>query len=67
MSAAGFFTLQGAGITYILFTPGFLYFIYDIRNPNEYYFYYNLGLSRLNLWVSALSISFVIGFVMIIL
>ena len=67
ISAAGFFTLKGAGITYILFTPLFLYFIYDIRNPNEYYFYYNLGLSRLSLWISALSISVIIGFILIII
>ena len=26
------------------------YFIYEIGNPNEYYFYYNLGFSKFFLW-----------------
>lgn len=59
--------LRGIGLSYIFLTPLFQYFLYEIRNPEEYYLFYNLGLSRLTLWVSSLVISLLIGFTMILL
>lgn len=51
----------GIGISFIFLTPVFHYFIYEIRNPNEYYFYYNLGLSKLLLWTNTIIISLIVG------
>jgi len=28
------------------------YFIYELRNKGVYYFYFNLGISKIQLWVS---------------
>jgi len=63
----GKFSLKWVGISYILFTPLFIYFIYEIRNSREYYFYYNLGLSKIVLWISCAMLSIIIGLVMIML
>lgn len=57
----------GAGISFIFLTPTFHYFTYEIKNPNEYYFYYNLGLSKLILWTSTMILSTIIGLILIIL
>lgn len=43
---------MGCGLGYMFFAPLFHYFIYELRNPGEYYFYYNLGLSKMFLWGS---------------
>jgi ABC-type sugar transport system ATPase subunit len=45
-SGTGKFSWGTVGIGYILITLVFQYFIYEIRNPNDYYFYYNMGLSK---------------------
>ena len=60
------FSLSFVGIAYIFFTPLYHYFIYEVRNVNEYYFYHNIGLSRLSLWISTLAISIVIGLIFLI-
>lgn len=57
----GEFSLKTFGISYILFGLLFHYFIYEVRNSNEYYFYYNLGLSRLSLWIITFVMSLAIG------
>lgn len=54
----------GVGISFILLTPIFHYFIYEVRSPNEYYFYYNLGLNKLVLWISTVIISLTIGLIL---
>jgi hypothetical protein len=56
----GYFSLPTVSIGYFLLTPLFQYFIYELRNPNEYYFYNNLGLSRIHLWVMSLALSFLV-------
>lgn len=58
---------SGTGISFIFLTPVFHYFTYELRRPNEYYFYYNLGLSKSVLWLSTIGISLVIGLVLYIL
>ncbi len=60
------FTLKSIGISYILSGPLFHYFIYEVRNTKEYYFYYNLGLSRLSLWIVTFAFSILIGLVFIL-
>ncbi len=64
---AGEFSLKTIGISYIFLGLLFHYFIYEIRNSNEYYFYYNLGLSRLSLWIITFVLSLVIGLIFIII
>ena len=54
-------------ISFILFTPLFQYFIYEVRNPNEYYFYYNMGISKLSLFISSLILSAIIGLIMMMI
>ncbi|AMP98880.1 hypothetical protein AY601_1974 [Pedobacter cryoconitis] len=51
----------GIGISYIIFTPVVHYFTYEVNNINEYYFYHNLGLSKLFLWVNTVITSLIIG------
>lgn len=55
----------GIGISYIVLAPFFHYFTYEVRNPDEYYFYYNLGLSRSFLWLSTVAISLIVGVILI--
>ena len=43
--------------SYILMTLAFQYVIYEKRNPNDYYFYFNLGLGKLVLWGTTLLLS----------
>ncbi|MNK04923.1 hypothetical protein D3C87_227960 [compost metagenome] len=57
----------GIGISFIFLTPVFHYLIYEIRNPNEYYFYHNLGLNKLVLWTNTLIISLIVGLLFILL
>jgi len=55
------------GTTYIFLTPVMQYYIYELRNKNEYYFYFNLGLSKMLLWISTSLMSLIIGMLIIIL
>lgn len=52
---------QGTGFGYILSGPLTQFFLYDLRNPNEYYFYFNKGLSKLHLYVSSLVVNTILG------
>ncbi|QQS52641.1 MAG: hypothetical protein IPM71_07880 [Bacteroidota bacterium] len=61
------FPFKTFGYSYMIFGLLFHYFIYEIRNYNEYYFYYNLGLSRLSLWISSLVLNFFVGLIFILL
>jgi hypothetical protein len=67
MTISGSFLIRTVGIGYILLSPLFHYFIYEIRNPGEYYFYYNMGLSKLILWASTFTISSIIGLILVVL
>ncbi len=59
--------LKGTGISFIFLTPAFHYLTYDIKNPNEYYFYYNVGLSKLTLWLVTPLTSIAIGLIFYLL
>jgi len=52
---------MGAGFAFVFLTPMFHYLLYEVNSPGEYYFYYNIGLSRLLLWLSTIAISIVLG------
>lgn len=53
--------LEGTGFGYILAGPLTQYFIYEIRNENEYYFYFNMGLSKIMLYGSTVILNLTIG------
>lgn len=61
------FSLKILGSAYIITGLMFHYFIYEIRYANEYYFYYNFGLSRSMLWLCTFSLNLAIGLLFIIL
>jgi hypothetical protein len=58
------FSLKWTGFAYVFLAPLFHYFIYEVRNSNEYYFYYNLGLSRTALWASTFLVSLVAALIL---
>ena len=58
--------LAGIGISYIVFSLALHYYIYEIKNTDEYCFYYNLGLSRFWLWVNTIGISLFLGLMLTI-
>ncbi|TDO20694.1 hypothetical protein [Pedobacter duraquae] len=64
MGSIGF--LAGVGISYIVFSLALHYYIYEIKNTEEYYFYHNLGLSRFWLWVNTIGVSLFIGLLLTI-
>lgn len=51
--------LTTIGLCFIFIAPLVQYYVYDIKNKNEYYYYNNLGLGNLELWVSTLIIAFI--------
>jgi len=57
--------IGGAGFAYIFLTPMFHFMIYDMTSPKEYFFYYNLGLSKTVLWINTIVLSLAIGLVLI--
>ena len=63
----GEFSFKALGISYVIFALLFHYFVYEIKNVNEYYFYYNIGLSRLTLWAATLVLSLIIGLIFILI
>ena len=67
MNIAGELSFKTFGISYIFFGFFFHYFIYELRNSNEYYFYYNMGLSKLSLWIITIVLHLIIGLIFIFL
>lgn len=67
MGVSGSFYVKPIGVGYIFLTPVFHYFIYEVRNPGEYYFYYNMGLTKGFLWIMSVLLSAFIGLLIILL
>ena len=63
----GEFSLKTFGVSYIILGLLFHYYTYELRNSNEYYFYYNMGLSRPVLWAVTSVFGFLTGLVFILL
>jgi len=53
--------VQGTGFGYILAGPLTHYFIYELRNENEYYFYFNMGLNKIILYGSTVILNLIFG------
>jgi len=62
----GKFSWTSVGIYYILMSMFFHYYFYEKINPGEYYFYYNMGLSKFILWGSSLFLSLIIVLIVMI-
>ena len=61
------FSLNTVGIYYIFTSMFFHYYIYEQRNPGEYYFYYNMGLSKIILWGTSLFLSLIITLILVVM
>jgi len=59
--------LTTIGLSFFIIAPFTQYFLYEMNNKNQYYYYYNLGLSKLSLWISTLIISLINLLVLILL
>ena len=53
--------VQGTGFGYFLAGPLTHYFIYELRNENEYFFYFNLGLNKISLYASTAILNLILG------
>ena len=58
--------IQGTGFAYFVAGPMVQYYLYDLRNPNEYYFYHNAGLSKQVLYVTTFGLNAGIGALVVI-
>lgn len=67
LGIVGDFFRKTIGVSYIFLGLLFHYFIYEVKNRNEYYFYYNMGLSRLSLWIITFVLNLIIGLTFILL
>jgi hypothetical protein len=56
---------KGTGTAFIILFPVVHYYTYDIRKPQEYYFYYNLGLDKPVLWIITVILGFLIGILLV--
>ena len=54
------------GLSYVIITPAYHFFLYETVYPNEYYYYCNLGLSRLVLWITTILFSCIFCFLIAI-
>ena len=59
--------LKGIALTGIFILPFFHFIIYEILYAKEYFFYYNLGYSKLQLWILTSLISISTGMLLIFL
>ncbi|KZS40605.1 hypothetical protein AWE51_06560 [Aquimarina aggregata] len=63
----GFINHQTIGLGFSLIVPFAQYYVYDIKNKNQYFYYYNLGLSNIMLWVSTFITALINFFILIII
>jgi hypothetical protein len=50
----------GICFSYAVLSPLMHVYSYEINTPDEYYFYYNLGLNKITLWANTVGISILI-------
>lgn len=55
-----FKSFWAAGVVFLVMGPLWHYVIYEVRYKQEYYLYFNLGFTRLGLWVSTLLLSVIV-------
>jgi hypothetical protein len=62
---SGEISLIPVAVSYVSLAVLFHYFMYEVMNPRQYYFYYNLGLSRYHLWRASLLLSLLFGLILL--
>lgn len=63
----GDFANGSAAFAYLFFSPVFHYLVYDVYYEDEYYFYYNLGLSKQILWGFTVFMGIIINLIIVVL
>lgn len=63
----GNFSLGVLGASYVPCSLVCQYFIYEVRSPNEYYFYFNMGFSKVRLWGYSVALDIIIAFIIVII
>jgi hypothetical protein len=53
--------IEGTGYAYILAGPLSHYFIYELKNENEYYFYFNKGLQKSTLYTTTIVLNSILS------
>ncbi len=61
------FSINTAACAFIIFSLTFHYFIYEVINSKEYYFYFNLGLNKQVLWASTFLLSLIVAILFILI
>lgn len=67
IGVAGYFmvpsipVVQGTGFGYLLAGPLTHCFIYELRNSNEYYFYFNAGLTKITLYFTTIILNLILS------
>ncbi len=56
-----------AGLAYLFVLPLFQFFVYELRYANEYYFYYNMGISKIMLWGACIANVFIVNVIIALL
>lgn len=51
--------MKHIGFYYLFIAPAVHFFAYEIINEQQYYYFFNLGLSKIYLWVSTVLISII--------
>ncbi|MGB5404600.1 hypothetical protein [Robiginitalea sp.] len=67
LGLALFRSIGAAGLIFLMMGPLWHYYIYEVRYKQEYYFYFNLGFTRLSLWVSTLILVAIVFFTALLL
>ena len=57
--------IQSFGAGYIVAGPLMHYFTYELGRQNEYYFYFNLGLGKLHLYLSTIVLNTSLGLIIL--
>lgn len=47
-----FGSIKFVGIAFMFILPLVHLLVYELQSKNEYFYYYNLGITKLNLWLS---------------
>jgi hypothetical protein len=53
--------VEGIGFGYFVAGPLVHYFIYEVKNENEYYFYFNKGITKIILYGTTLILNLILG------
>ena len=64
---SGVFSPHLIGYSYFFLAIGFHLVLYDLNHPAQYYFYYNLGISKMDLWAGSIIASLIISTILFVI